>query len=386
MPGFEVIGEEELAEVVSIFASGGVLFRQGFDAQRGGVFKVRDFERAFAERMEVPAALAVTSGTAALRVALAALKIGRGDSVILPAFTFVATAEAVIEAGATPVCCEVDETFNMCPEDLARRLRDDTRAVIVVHMLGMPARLDAIMSVCDSRDIPVIEDVAWGCGGAFRGRPLGAWGRIGSFSFDFAKTMTTGEGGMLTFRNAADAAAASAWHDHGHDNNPEVPRWEDTRRCSGFNFRMNELQGAVGLAQLRKLDSVVEAQRCHHDGLAAALGGVDGVVPREMPDGSEPTCDAFVFSVSSPERAQRCRDSLIARGAGTKILPEAVTWHFAGTWDHMPELLAAHDGRLDTTFPRTADLLSRSVALPTTVAHAEVDYQAVHDAIQEAIR
>ena len=242
MPGFEVIGAEEHAEINDIFARGGVLFRHGFDALRNDCYKVREFETAFAAYMKVPHALAVTSGTAALRVALAALDLQPGNEVITQSFTFVATAEAIIEARAVPVCCEVDATLNMDPADLERRITPRTRAIIAVHMLGTPARLREISAICDRHNLVLIEDAAWGCGGSLDGRALGTWGRMGTFSFDFAKTMTTGEGGMIVFRDKRDYERAAAWHDHGHENNPAVPRWEDTRSGSGFNYRMNELQ------------------------------------------------------------------------------------------------------------------------------------------------
>jgi 8-amino-3,8-dideoxy-alpha-D-manno-octulosonate transaminase len=386
MPGFEVVGEEELNQIQSIFDAGGVLFRHGFDGLRGGVYKVRDFENAFAAEMQVDRALAVASGTAALRVALAALGIGSGDSVVLPAFTFVATAEAVIESGATPICCEVDETLNLCPDDLSRRIRPDTRAVIVVHMLGGPARLDRILEVCSQHGVELVEDTAWGCGGFFADRPLGTWGRIGTYSFDFAKTMTTGEGGMLVFQRESDYLAAAAWHDHGHENNPTVPRWEDTRRSSGFNFRMSELQAAVGLAQLAKLRGIIAGQTRNHDRIGAVIADIDGIVPRPCPTAGVGTCDAFVFSAVDAAAARRCRDGLLARGTGTKILPEAISWHFAGTWSHMPQLVSSHDGDLARSFPRTSDLLARSVALPTTVRADDADYDAIREAIRTAVR
>ncbi|NBX13350.1 MAG: aminotransferase class I/II-fold pyridoxal phosphate-dependent enzyme, partial [Acidimicrobiia bacterium] len=251
MPGFEVIGAEEQAEINDIFARGGVLFRHGFDALRNDCYKVREFESAFASYMKVPHALAVTSGTAALRVALAALDLQPGDEVITQSFTFVATAEAIIEARAVPVCCEVDATLNMDPADLERRITPRTRAVIAVHMLGTPARLREITDICSRKNVVLIEDAAWGCGGSLDGRALGTWGRMGTYSFDFAKTMTTGEGGMIVFRDKRDYERAAAWHDHGHENNPAVPRWEDTRSGSGFNYRMNDAAQAhvfVGLS------------------------------------------------------------------------------------------------------------------------------------------
>ena len=370
MPGFEVIGAEEQAEIDDVFRRGGVLFRHGFDGIRNGCYKVRDFESAFAKYMGVPHALAVTSGTAALRVALAALDLQPGDEVITQAFTFVATAEAIIESRLVPVCCEVDDTLNMDPADLERRITSRTRAVIAVHMLGTPARLREIKAICERHRLVLIEDAAWGCGGSLDNIRLGTWGQMGTFSFDFAKTMTTGEGGMVVFHERADYERAAAWHDHGHENNPTVPRWEDTRSGSGFNYRMTELQGAVGLAQLRKLDDVVRRQRTNRDAIWRAIADLPGVTPRAVPTGSQETADALVFEVPDAEIAREVRSRLLAAGSATKILPEAVTWHFAGTWSHMPELVATH-GDLAVAFPATSARLSRCVSLPVIVKMAE---------------
>jgi 8-amino-3,8-dideoxy-alpha-D-manno-octulosonate transaminase len=193
---------------------------------------------------------------------------------------------------------------------------------------------------------------------------------MGTFSFDFAKTMTTGEGGMVVFHERADYERAAAWHDHGHENNPAVPRWEDTRSGSGFNYRMTELQGAVGLAQLRKLDDVVRRQRTNRDAMWRAIADLPDVKPRAVPTGSQETADALVFEVPEAEIAREIRTQLLAVGSATKILPEAVTWHFAGTWSHMPELVSAH-GDLATAFPATAARLSRCVSLPVVVKMAE---------------
>lgn len=366
MPGFEVIDEREADQIAEIFDNGGVLFRQGFDALRNGVFKVREFEEAFADYMGVPSALAVTSGTAALRVALAVLKVQPQEEIIIPSFTFVATAEAVIEAGGVPVCVDIDETLNMDPDALLNAIGPRTRAVIAVHMLGTPARLMEIQKICSRAGLPLIEDTAWGCGGSLNNRKMGTWGEMGAFSFDFAKTMTTGEGGMLVSQDEDVGLAARAWHDHGHENNPLVQRWEDTRSSSGFNFRMTELQGAVGLAQLTKLDDVIDGQRASHEMLRRAVQSADGVVVRSSPEGSMPTYDAFVFQVPSSEYARKCRDELVKEGIGTKILPEALTWHFAAYWSHMPALVAKHGEGLRHAFAGSERHLSRSVALPTS--------------------
>jgi 8-amino-3,8-dideoxy-alpha-D-manno-octulosonate transaminase len=334
----------------------------------------------------VPHALAVTSGTAALRVALAVLDLQPGDEVITQSFTFVATVEAIIESGATPVCAEIDGTLNLDPDSLKKLITPKTKAVIAVHMLGTPANLFEIESICREHKVTLIEDAAWGCGGSLDSRPLGAWGRMGTFSFDFAKTMTTGEGGMVVFQNEKDYKAAAAWHDHGHENNPAVPRWEDTRASSGFNYRMTEMQGAVGLAQLKKLASVVSAQRKNRDAMWTAINALPGITAREVPAGSYETADALVFSVKDNATARQCRDALVAEGLSTKILPEAVTWHFAGTWTHMPELVARHGGDLSTAFSNSRARLECAVSLPVVVKMDEAVPARLHKALSKVLR
>jgi len=370
MPGFELIGREEKEQIDEVFAKGGILFRHGFDALRNGVYKVRDFERAFNARMGTVDALAVTSGTAAVRVALAALGIAPGDEVVTQSFTFVATVEGIIEAGAVPVCTEIDDTLNMDPASLEACISPRTKAIIVVHMLGTPARLTEICAIAARHGVPVIEDTAWGCGGALHGRPLGTHGVMGAFSFDFAKTMTTGEGGMIVFQDPVLAAKARAWHDHGHENNPNLPRWEDSRASSGFNYRMMELQGAVGLAQLAKLDRVVAVQVAKAAALRQALQDLP-IEFRAEPAGSAATADAVIFFVANKDVARACREALLQVKLGTKILPEAFTWHFAGTWDHMPALVRAHGGDLRKAFPRSWELLGRAVSLPISLGMAD---------------
>jgi len=366
MPGFEVIGQEEFDELKHLFDESKILFRHSFDHLRNNIYKVKEFEKAFSERMNIPHALGVTSGTSALRVALAALDIKEGDEVVTQSFTFVATAEAIIESRAIPVITEIDETLNMDPFDLEQKITDKTKAIIVVHMLGVPAKLEKIKEIAIRRGIPIIEDTAWGCGGYYNETPLGTYGDIGTYSFDFAKTMTTGEGGMVVFKDKALYEKAAAWHDHGHENNPNLPRWEDSRSSSGFNYRMNEMQGAVGLAQLKKLDYVVAEQRRNAHLIQETISDLP-VEMRTIPENSFETADALVFLVDSNQTARRCRDALLEAGIGTKILPEAITWHFAGTWSHMLELVNRNGQDLNNAFPVSFKLLTRSVSLPISI-------------------
>jgi 8-amino-3,8-dideoxy-alpha-D-manno-octulosonate transaminase len=385
MPGFELIGVEEQSEINDIFNNGGILFRHGFDAIRNNCYKVQAFEKAFAARMKVPYALAVTSGTAALRVALSVLDIQPEDEVITQSFTFVATVEAIIESRAIPVCTEIDAGFNMDIADLKSKIGPKTKAVIVVHMLGTPAKLKEIKQICDSHNIPLIEDSAWGCGGSYDGVPLGTYGNMGTYSFDFAKTMTTGEGGMVVFQNKTDYEKAAAWHDHGHENNPTVPRWEDTRASSGFNFRMSELQGAVGIAQLRKLDYVVATQNKNKQALEKAIEALPNITKREVPLGAYETADALVFMVPNKEMALAVRTELLKEGISTKILPEATTWHFSATWTHMPELMLRHGTDLANAFPVSKNLLERAVSLPVKVIFEDDFVQRVEKAVRKVL-
>lgn len=367
MPGYEMIGTEEASAVQEIFATGGgVLFRHGFDHIRGNSYQVQDFESEFAKFIGSPHALAVSSGTAALRVALASLDVGQGDEVITQSFTFVATAEAIIESGAKPIFAEIDDTLNMSPESLKKRISSKTKAVIVVHMLGTPARLDEILEICGETGIPLIEDTAWGCGGEFRNLKLGTHGDIGCFSFDFAKTMTTGEGGMVVYKDEKQFLKGKAYHDHGHENNPTLPRWEDSRISSGFNYRMTELQGAIGRIQLRKLNSIVEAQRKNSESIISLIKRYKYFKIRQEPQFSNGTCDAVVFSCDSLS-ATRIRSILQSNGISTKILPEATTWHFARHWSHLlsPEELT--EASLENSFGISSEILSKFISLPNGV-------------------
>ncbi len=384
MPGFEAIGNEELNETVDVFNKGGVLFRHGFDSQRK-CYKVSEFETLFAKKMQSKYALAVSSGTAALRVALAGLGIGKGDEVITQSFTFVATVEAIIESRATPVCCDINKTINLDPDELLNKITSKTKAVIAVHMLGYPANLKKIKEICSEKGIFLIEDTAWGCGGNINGIPLGNWGDIGTFSFDFAKTITTGEGGMLIFKSKDVFETAKAWHDHGHENNPLVPRWEDTRKSSGFNYRMMELQGAIGIAQLKKLEMIVKSQRNNYQLLWEGIKDIQGIDPIISPDKSYGTCDALIFFVPSKELALNCRNELLAENLGTKILPEAYTWHFCGTWDHMDELLKANKYNLFDSFKKSHDILSRAVSIPISIKDMSISKDKLIKALTKAL-
>ena len=384
MPGYELIDNKEFTQVSEVFKKSKTLFRMGFDKQRKGIFKVQEFEANFARKFKSKNALAVTSCTAALRVALATLNLNKQDEVITQSFTFVATVEAIVESGARPVCTNINETLNMDPNDLIRKINKRTKAVIVVHMLGVPAQIDKIKKICKKYKITLIEDTAWGCGGKFKNRFLGTWGDIGAYSFDFAKTLTTGEGGMLLFKSKKKFELAKAWHDHGHENNPKYPRWEDTRKSSGFNFRMTEMQGAVGIAQLQKLNFIIKKQRMNHDLIWNKIKNIPGVRRRLYPKGSQITADALIIFVNNNIKALKCRKELLKLGTSTKILPEAYSWHFAGLWSHIKEL--NNKKNIKRSLIKTEKLLRTAVSIPIFVKMKKSQIINIYNGISKALR
>ena len=385
MPGYELIDQKEYKQISTIFKKSKTLFRMGFEKQRKGIFKVDEFEKKFASKLHSKYALAVTSGTAALRVALATLDLKRDDEIITQSFTFVATIEAIVESGAVPVCTEVNDTLNMDPEDLIKKITKKTKAVIVVHMLGVPAQIDLIKKICKKYNLILIEDTAWGCGAKFKGKPLGTWGEMGAFSFDFAKTITTGEGGMILFNSKKKFLAAKAWHDHGHENNPKVPRWEDTRKSSGFNYRMTEMQAAVGLAQLSKLDYIVKKQRENHNRIWDKIKNISNIKKRSYPKNSFISADALLFFVKSKKLALKCRKMLLKNKISTKILPEAYTWHFAREFTHIKPLYKKHRN-LKACFKNSHNLLQKTVSLPIFIKMDDSKISKIEKALNAALK
>ncbi len=334
MPGFEIFGIEEKKEIMDVLDTG-VLFRYEFNEQRNGIFKVREFEEKFAKYCGAGNAQAVTSGTAALKVALTALGVGPGDEVITQGFTFVATWEAILEVGAVPVFTEVDASLNMDPEDLKKKITSKTKCIIPVHMLGAQAKIEEIVHIAKQLKIPVLEDTAQAAGGRIKGKHLGTFGTCGTFSFDAVKTITTGEGGMIITDDAELWRAMSEYQDHGHDHkvNPGA-RGGEGRRFIGFNYRMMELQGAIGIAQLAKLDAIVAAQQKNKSVLKEAAAGIPGVAFRELVDEQGDSATFLSFTLQDREHCKRVNESLRKSGYGAINFAEN-TWHFYPKWEHL---------------------------------------------------
>ena len=382
MPGYELINKEENKEINTIFKKGnGVLFRQGFENVRNNIYKVKSFESKFKKKFKGNFALAVTSGTAALRIALASKNIGKGDEVITQSFTFVATVEAIIESGAKPICTEIDNTLNMCPEDLEKKITKKTKAVIVVHMLGTSANLKKILKICKKHNLILIEDTAWGIGAKYQNKYLGNIGDIGTYSFDFAKSLTTGEGGMIVFKNKKDFLLGKAWHDHGHENNPKLPRWEDSRSSSGFNYRMNELQGAVGIVQLKKFKKLFNVQHKNREKIIKKIKNFKEIKIRSKPENTTEAPESLIFSFKNKNLAKNFRINFLKKGFSTKILPEAISWHFAGKWQHIKEL----NLNKFNNFEKSEEILNRSVSIPIVYKMKDSFPNLIYKTIKETL-
>lgn len=330
MPGFEWLDDKELNAVVEVMKRG-ILFR--YDMPLGQGQYVPDFEKKFAASCGSRFGLAVTSGTAAVKVGLVGLGVGPGDEVIVPGFTFVATWEAVLDCGAQPVFCEIDQTLCLDPTDLEKRITPRTRCIVPVHMMGAQARINEIKAIADKHGIPVLEDTAQSAGGSLEGKALGSFGACGTFSFDAVKTLTTGEGGMVITDDEALYQNICEYSDHGHDHKP-VGRGNEGRRFYGFNFRMMELQGALGQVQLAKLPQMVKKMQEHKAALKEALKRIPGLTFREVLDPKGDSATFLAWFMPDAEKAQALAKLLADNGAGA-IPWGKNTWHAYQNWEHL---------------------------------------------------
>jgi dTDP-4-amino-4,6-dideoxygalactose transaminase len=300
--------------------------------------KVAEFERRFSERVGAPMSTAVNSCTAALHVAVLAAGIGPGDEVIVPAFTWLSTANAVEYAGAKTVFCDIDPvSFNVDVADAARRVTARTKAIIPVHLFGLAADMAAVQRLAAERGLVVIEDAACALGAYVGQRHVGTIGDVGCFSFHPRKSITTGEGGMLTTANAAFDRAFRSLRDIGSDR-PGLSAADAAKQLMpdypvlGFNFRMTDLQAALGLSQLAKFDAIMERRfACAriYDQLIADTGLSDWLRAPPVPVVREQTYQAYVCRLLPPdrepatlaawfERRNRLMEALARAGIGTR--------------------------------------------------------------------
>jgi dTDP-4-amino-4,6-dideoxygalactose transaminase len=329
-PGVELIGAEEAAEVMEVLNSG-FLSRYGPSDNPAFGAKVHHIEEAIAELAGVRYGLGLHGGgSAALWIALLSLGIGAGDEVIVPGFTYVASISAIVYSGATPVLAEVDQTFDLDPADVAARITPRTAAIIVVHMLGAPARLTELKAIADLHGIPLIEDCAQAFGASYEGRGVGGVGTVGTFSFNEYKTITCGDGGMIVTDDEALYERAFAMHDQGHAPYRLESKYAP-RPFLGMNFRMTELSGAVLLAQVRKLDRIKSHLRANKAIVKDILQEVPIIDYRTLTDAEGDLATHLVVVLPSKEIAEN-----VAADVGALPLSES-GWHTYSRMNHLLE-------------------------------------------------
>jgi 8-amino-3,8-dideoxy-alpha-D-manno-octulosonate transaminase len=393
LPGFEWFGDEERREVGDVLETG-VLFRYGFDDARGGHWKARTFEEELSRRLGVRHAHLCSSGTSALDIAMAACGVGAGDEVIVPPFTFIATIEGVLQAGAVPVFADIEETLCLDPDSVKARVTERTRAVIPVHMCGSMARIDELKAVCSSAGLAMIEDTAQALGASFEGRSLGTFGDMGCFSFDPVKTITCGEGGAVVTDDEDLYHRAEQYADHGHDH-VGSDRGAEGHPILGTNHRISELGAAVGLAQLRKLDRILAVQRRHKARLRDAFATCRGVSVREIPD---PAGDSATFlSIFAPDEstARSWTASLAEAGVPGCFYWYDNNWHYARKWDHMRELSTPGRSALALLDPppdlyaadieRSDRVISRTISMLVKLSWTDDELSAIQERIAAAL-
>ena len=360
MPGWEFIDNKEKKAINALFkfkrsAIKKPIFKSGL--------KVKKFEDKFAEYVGSKFSVCVSSGTAAIKIALKAANVKPGDEVITQSFTFIAVVEAIIDVGATPIITEINETLNMCPKDLKRKITKKTKAIIPVHMLGVSAEIDEINKIAKKQKILVIDDNCESLGARWKNQTLGNQTDICTWSFDNGKTMTTGEGGMITTNSKYFFELCREYRDHGHENNPNFPRGKDTHRIPGFNFRVSEIVGAVGLVQLKKMPKIISLNRRYYKMYEKVLNKYKDIKIRKIPKKNTPLMDCVIFNFKSKKIANLFLIELNKFKIATKNIPDALEWHFVKYWDHIFKNQGISKKRLLNSFPKSSFHLEKSIAI-----------------------
>ncbi|NJX15229.1 DegT/DnrJ/EryC1/StrS family aminotransferase [Tamlana crocina] len=336
MPGFELFGEQERKEVNDVLDSG-VLMRYGFDGMRNGHWKAKELEAELQNTLQSNHVQLVSSGTAAVSIALASAGVGAGDEVIMPTFTFVASFEAIMMLGAIPVLVDIDDTLGLAPEAVQAAITPKTKAVMVVQMCGSMAKMDALQNICKANNLLLIEDACQAIGGTYKNKPLGSIGDLGCFSFDFVKTITCGEGGAVVTNNKAYYTNADHYSDHGHDHVGN-DRGAEGHPFLGYNFRISELHAAVGLAQVKRLPEFIEIQMKHFNIIKSELSKIPEVTFRTVPQGGEESYGFLSFFLPDLESATKVSEAFKQNGVDACFHYYNNNWHYIRKWEHLKNL------------------------------------------------
>ncbi|HQW82836.1 MAG TPA: DegT/DnrJ/EryC1/StrS family aminotransferase, partial [Ferruginibacter sp.] len=310
-----------------------------FDGPRKGIWKAKELENAICQTFGSKHAQLVSSGTAALTTAMSALGIGFGDEIILPSFTFVASFEAVLSVGAIPVFVDVDDTLTLNPQAVKNAITSKTKCIMPVHMCGSMADMDALQAICKEHKLILLEDACQSIGASYKGKKLGTIGDAGTFSFDFVKTITCAEGGVVLTNRDDVYIHSDGYSDHGHDHKG-TDRGADLHPFVGYNFRISELHAAVGLAQIKKLDDFLSIQKKNHAVLKNALATIPEVSFRRIPDENGDSCTFLSWFLPTEEITL----AVVAALKEQNILAGNFywfvnNWHYISKWHHLKKLV-----------------------------------------------
>src|SRR5688572_6757064 len=395
MPGFELFGPEERKEVNDVLETG-IFMRYGFDGPRKGIWKSKELEEAICKTFGAGYAQLTSSGTSALTTAMAALGIGAGDEIIMPSFTFVASFEAVLGVGAVPVLVDIDESLTLNPDAVRKAITPKTKCIMPVHMCGSMADMDALQAICKEHSLILLEDACQSIGAMYKGKYLGTIGDAGTFSFDFVKTMTCAEGGVVMTNNEDVYIKSDGYTDHGHDHKG-VDRGADLHPFIGYNYRISELHAAVGLAQIKRLDRFLTIQKHNHAVLKQMLAEVPGVTFRRIPDPQGDSCTFLSWFLPGEDEARAVVDELKARNvlAGNFYWFDN-NWHYIKKWDHLKQsitLNALHPQvkqsvlkHANKSFPASDTVMSRCISTLINLSWTEQQLKDKGQALVAAVK
>ena len=364
MPGYELINNDEKKAILKLFDKKDYGKRPLF---RPRVY-VKKFEQAFSKFIGSKYSCCVSSGTAAIKIALVAAGVKKGDEVLVQSFTFIAPVEAIVDLGAKPVLVNIDETLNMCPKDLEKKITKKSKVIMPVHMLGVAADMKEINKIAKRKKLIVIDDNCEALGAKWNKKQmLGVQSDMCTWSFDNGKTITTGEGGMITSDNFEFIKLCREYMDHGHENNPKFPRGRDTHRIYGFNFRPTEMTGVIGLTQLKKINKILQKNKENYNEIIKIFKKYKQVKFRKIPTNSTPLHDCIIFNFESKKLSKKFVELINNQGLNTKNVPDAIEWHFAMYWDHIFKKFGMNRKKLKSILKKSNDILERSVSIPIFV-------------------
>lgn len=360
-PGIFNFGAEERKELMDVMESG-YLSRYGSEDDPAFKHKVVTFERELATFIGVKHAVATSSGTGSLMCCLAALGIGAGDEVIVPGYTFIASISSIIMSNAVPVLAEIDESLTLDPDDIEKRITPRTRAIMPVHMLGNPCDMDRILAVARKHKLFVIEDCCQAAGASYKGRKVGTYGDIGAFSLNVYKTITAGDGGAVVTNDDNLYERAFGYHDQGHKPN-RMGIEVGNRSIVGVNMRINELTGAVALAQLRKLDGMLATLHVKKARLKKMVSGLPGFSFRKLNDEAGECATLLTLLFDSKAKAERFCEAI-----GSKPLAYS-GWHVYNNMEQVLNKATASKARCPYDCEKNGDEVEyRKHMLPLTDA------------------